>query len=127
LTAQRLKKHRVSFVHRMAERTLQDRDVGEMMVDAASPPADQFKLVWDATKKSGSKAALPDIGTRYKIARMRFCIAESIRTRHRDFLRDLGNGSVAIHGDKRKAHWGAKGISKKGTSLWCGKMVSKYV
>jgi hypothetical protein len=127
LTAQRLRKHRASLVHRMAERTLQDRDVGKMMVDAASPPADQFKLVWDAAKKSGSKAELPDIGCRSKLARMRFCLAETIRTGHRDFLRDLGNGSVAIHGDKRKVHRGSKGSSQKCTSLCYGKMVLKSV
>ena len=113
LTAQRLQKHRASFVHRMAERTLQDTDVGEMMVDRASPSADQFKRVWDATKKSGSKAALPDIGSRFKLARMRFCLAESIRTRHRTFLRDIGNGSVAIHGDKRKALIGVQRVLPK--------------
>lgn len=93
-----LKRHHRSKTHRLAVATL----CGRPTEDDAAPSREHFRRVFDATREASgrSKNGLAEIGQRLKVRRMKWCLAEAIRTTSRRFL--AKSKCIGIMQDVRK-------------------------
>ena len=94
-----LKRHTATFQHQRAEARLQGRVVSKVH---STPDPAQFKQTW-ANVRSGKVATAPQGGKTPNHRKNRcteLCLAEAIRTKHREFLAKAG--TISMNADGRQ-------------------------
>ena len=88
-----LLRHQRTAMHRLAEAELMEQE--EAYDPRATPSNDMFQSLWKDIRDGGGTANKKSgIGMKDKLRKMKWCLAEAIRTLHRAFLRDANTISI---------------------------------